>query len=143
MPTLNNILNDSAEVAVPTVDGDIRIQYYPSRTTQKVVAQLVQHGNTLTSSSDEEVINDAFYETNTLLLTLIKSWDLQDEEPCGKCTSCQEEDGSCERPKIVPFPLNADRMSELPMWLINDIAEALIKTRPNLKAGQKTTAKKR
>ena len=133
MPKLSNILNDSDEIKIPTNAGDITIQYYPSRVTQKMTSQLRAFGRLARKEdADQGELDQAVGKIFTLLLGLIESWDLEDEIPCGKCELCLAESGECQAKKTVPFPLEADRMDELPAWLIADIAEGL--TDPNQSA---------
>lgn len=137
MPKLSNILNDSDEIKIPTNAGDITIQYYPSRVTQKMSSQLRAFGKLANKEdADEGQLQEALRKTFELLLNLVESWDLEDEVACGACEICRhpdiEEDErqfQCQSKKIVPFPLDADRLNDLPVWLIGEIAEGL--TDPN------------
>jgi len=137
MPKLSNILNDSDEIKIPTNAGDITIQYYPSRVTQKMTSQLRAFGKLANKEdANEEGLQEALRKVFGLILGLIESWDLEDEVACGECKMCQhsdiEEDEKlfqCLSKKAVPFPLDADRLNDLPVWLIGEIAEGL--TDPN------------
>ena len=144
MPRLGNILSDSDVIAIPTPDGDIHIEYYPNRATQKMANKLRAFSRIVTSqlSSDDEMqkANQKIYK---LLLHLIKSWDLEDDIPCGVCDICknhdnesEEEQEECQSKKIVPFPLQADRLDDLPVWLIIEVTQSLVS--PNQTAPQKT-----
>jgi hypothetical protein len=149
MPRLGNILSDSDEIAIATSDGDIHIEYYPSRVTQKMANQFRAFGKMARSDlASEEELQEALQKMYGLLLHLIKSWDLEDEIPCGKCEVCKahkkeliheneldEEQDECQSKKIVPFPLQANRLEELPVWLIVEMMDNLAS--PNRKAPQK------
>lgn len=129
MPKLSNILNDSDEIQIPTNAGPITIQYYPSKVTQKMTSQLRAFGRLANKEdADEGELNQALDKIFTLLLGLIESWDLEDEITCGQCEPCKNEE-ECTSKKTVPFPLKADRLNDLPVWLIGEIAEGL--TDPN------------
>jgi len=120
MPTLGNILDDSARLEIETNDGPIHIDYYPSRVTQKMYKQLTKFSELLQAKVqreelDEELLNIAFNETNNILIGLIKSWDLNEQE----------------EPEVKRFPLDAERWTELPMWLIDEISQKVIGRHPN------------
>jgi len=156
MPKLSNILNDSDEIKIPTNAGNITIQYYPSRVTQKMTSQLRAFGKLANKEdANEEGLQEALRKVFGLILSLIESWDLEDEVPCEACDECRyrlareeldkkeqrseeetrrydDEDRDlreCTAKKTVPFPLDADRLNDLPVWLIGEIAEGL--TDPN------------
>jgi len=135
MPRLSNILIDSSELSIATPDGDIHIEYYPSRVTQRHANQFKKFGKMASSetASDEE-LDDALKSVYGLLLHLIKSWDLDDEVACRTCELCRTEK-ECQTKSIVPFPLDVERMDELPVWLIVEITKELVG--PNQKAPQK------
>lgn len=136
MPKLSNILNDSDEIKIPTSAGDITIQYYPSRVTQKMTSKLRAFGR-MASNEDasDEALQKVLHDTYGLLLNLIKSWDLEDEVACKECNACQgSNEEECTAKKTVPFPLDPGRIDDLPVWLIGAIAEALVN--PNRKAPQ-------
>jgi hypothetical protein len=149
MPRLSNILNDSAVVDIYTPDGDIHIDYYPSRVTQKMTNQFRSLAKVATSdSATDEDTEKALQKIYGMLLSLTKSWDLDDEVPCGECEVCKikeketyveyehrEEQQECQSKEVVPFPLVAERMNDLPVWLIVKITEALVD--PNRQAPQK------
>lgn len=142
MPRLGNILSDSDEVAISTSDGDIHIQYYPSRVTQKMINQFRALGNVAKSGAEED-FQKASNKAYAMLLHVIKSWDLEDEVPCGKCEICKANEGKeddekeeCQSKQIVPFPLIPERMDDLPIWLVGSIGEALM-TSPNRIAPQR------
>jgi hypothetical protein len=137
MPRLGNILSDSDELSISTSDGDIHIDYYPSRVTQKMASQFKKFGRLASSeSANDEELQDALMNVYGLLLQLIKSWDLEDEIPCGKCEACKSGNGEdCQSKELGIFPLKAERMDELPVWLIVEITQRLVG--PNSKAPQK------
>lgn len=148
MPTLSKILNDSDEIKIPTNAGDITIEYYPSRVTQKMASKLRAFGRMAgKEDASDEALQKALHDTYGLLLNLVKSWDLEDEVACGVCEECRyrlaceksdtgmdKELAECTAKKMVPFPLEPERMDDLPVWLIGAIAEALVN--PNRKAPQ-------
>lgn len=142
MPRLGNILSDSDEMVIATSDGDIHIQYYPSRVTQKMINQFRALGNSAKSGTEED-FQKASNKAYEMLLHVIKSWDLEDEIPCGKCEICktnagkdESEQEECQSKEIIPFPLVPERMDDLPVWLIGAIGEALM-TSPNRIAPQR------
>lgn len=142
MPRLGNILSDSDEITIATSDGDIHIQYYPSRVTQKMINRFRSLGRIANSGSEEEY-QEATNKAYEMLLHVVKSWDLEDEAPCSKCEICKENEGKnedeqeeCQSKMIVPFPLVPERMDDLPVWLLGAIGEALM-TSPNRTAPQK------
>lgn len=124
MPTLSNILDDSAQIEVQTNDGSVHINYYPNRVTQKMAKQLTKFNNLIGQKNrdevfDDELLNVTTVETNKILIHLIKSWDL-------------------EETKGGPlFPLDPERWEELPVWFIDEIAKKVISS-PNRTATEKT-----
>jgi hypothetical protein len=99
-------------------------------------------------SSTEEEDEEVLYEMYEMIINIIKSWDLDDEIPCGKCDICmenknrdedEEELEECQSKRIVSFPLEADRLDELPAWLLGEIVKALVS--PNRKAPQRKRRK--
>jgi hypothetical protein len=144
MPRLGNILSDSDEIAIATPDGDIHIQYYPSRVSQKTSNQFRSFVRTARSeSATDEEYQESLQKIYAALLNVIKSWDLDDEVPCGKCEICRgnegkedEEKEECQSKKIVMFPLDAEHLDTLPGWLLGDIVQGIIVS-PNRKAPQK------
>jgi hypothetical protein len=137
MPKLTNILNDLDEVAVPTPDGDIHIEYYPSRVTQEMSSRLRATGKIAGNpNNDDKVVSEALTTIFELLLHLIRSWDLEDDIPCGTCELCESGKGEdCQQKKTVAYPLEAERMNSLPVWLITDTIQAV--TDPNRSAPKK------
>lgn len=142
MPRLGNILSDSDEITIPTSDGDIHIQYYPSRVTQKMINQFRSLGKGSGSYTEEE-FQEATKKAYTMLLHIVKSWDLEDDVPCGKCEICKTNEGKeddeveeCQSKEIVPFPLVAERMDDLPAWLLEEVGKAIM-TSPNRTAPQR------
>lgn len=124
MPTLSNILDDSAQIEVQTNDGPVHINYYPNRVTQKMAKQLTKFNNLIEQKKrdeifDDELLNASTIETNKILINLIKSWDLE------------------EKPGGPLFPLDPERWEELPVWFIDEIAKKVIAP-PNRIATEKT-----
>jgi hypothetical protein len=139
LPRLANILNDSDELSIETPDGDITVEYYPSRLTQKVISQM-QHYSKIAQKAveDEAKQKEVLGKMYDLLLSFFKSWDLEDEAACGKCEGCREAE-SCKHPKIITLPLTAETLDSLPFWLLTDITNAFVN--PNRSAPQKKKKK--
>ena len=105
MPNYQNIIKNSAVATIQTSDGPLNVCYYPGLITQKMALKLEEFSKRDTSATTKE----QFRDMNTLIITLIKSWDLMDGEDM--------------------FPLDADSMMILPIELIKDIVGAM--TSPN------------
>jgi hypothetical protein len=91
MPNLSNILNDSDEMSIPVGDDEnLTIEYYPSRLTPKLLSQ-IQHYTKLAekTAGDEEKQKEIENKVYALLLSFFKSWNMEDEVPCGKCDACK------------------------------------------------------
>jgi hypothetical protein len=156
MPKLSNILADSDEVAIPTPDGDITIEYYPSKLTQKLMSQMQQYEAQARKAEEDTVKQkEILGKVYGLLLSFFKSWDLEDEVACGKCEACKyrlaregldekeqrsEEERThfdneekdlieCTAKRLITLPLNAETLDSLPYWLLAEITRTFI--RPN------------
>lgn len=113
--SLSKIANNIASVEIPIEDEKVTIVYYPSRVTEKTFAQLQAF-----SSMSEDTITSRFKTFNEMLAGLIKSWDLYEDEE-----------------QTVMYPLEPDRLSELPfVFRIAVIQAIMTDIRPEAAAPQ-------
>lgn len=113
--TLSKIASNSARVAFTYGDDTINLVYYPGKITEKIFAQL-QSFATMT----EEGIVAGFAAFNVTLAGLIKSWDVFEDDE-----------------QTVMFPLEADRLAELPFAFRVGCVQAMVgDMRPNQQATQ-------
>lgn len=115
--TLSQISSNTATItfqAGATPDETVTFVYYPGHVTEKsfsVMAGL--------NTQDQHAILAAVISFNEMLVDLIKSWDLL------------ENDGS------TPFPLDATRFAELPLGFRMQIFQLIMgDIRPNMAASQ-------
>jgi hypothetical protein len=107
--TLSKIANNTASVAVQYVDDIVNVVYFPSHVTEKTFADLQNFSNT-----DSSNIIANFAQLNALLVGLIKSWDVFEDDA-----------------QAIMFPLTVDRLAELPiMFRMNILTGILGDIRP-------------
>ena len=133
MPSLQNILSNSARVVIPTGDGDLHVDYYPSRVTQELITKF----NAIQKRAEdaEEDAEALFLETNTLFISLVKSWDMMDEKPCGVCAACKA-DKECAAKEEFMFELEPHNLLRFPIEIVRSITEVIFND-PNRRATQK------
>jgi hypothetical protein len=133
MPSLQNILSNSARVVIQTGDGDLHVDYYPSRVTQELITKF----NAIQKRAEEDV-EDAkalFLETNALFISLVKAWDMMDEKPCEVCAACKAGNECVAKEEFV-FELEPNNLLRFPLEIVRSITEAIFND-PNRKATQK------
>jgi hypothetical protein len=102
--SFNQITANVASVTLHYGGQDVTIVYYPARITEKTFAEL-QSWNQV---SAENVI-DKFGELNDLLASLMKSWDVYEDDAQSQM-----------------FPLASDRLSELPIMFRMAVLQAIM-----------------
>lgn len=111
--TLAKIAANTATVTLAVGEDTATIVYFPGRVTEKAIAVLNSF-----SSMDETNLQAGFRAFNAELVKLIQSWDVL------------EDDGTM-------FPLDADRLSELPVTFRVQVLSAILgDIRPNQAATQ-------
>lgn len=116
--TLSKIANNVASVAVAYNEDTVNIQYYPARITEKTVQELQLMGG-----MKADTVIAGYKALNNVLVTLIKSWDVYEDDA-----------------ETVMYPLDADRLSELPINFRVEIVKAVMgDSRPNEVAPEETT----
>jgi hypothetical protein len=110
MPNYQNIIQNSAQVTVPTSDGDLHIDYYPGLISQEMILEFQEFA----TLAEETVDRDALRTMNSRIAALIKGWDLMNGEE--------------------KFPINADDMMILPLGILQDIVRAIVS--PNSQEAQ-------
>lgn len=91
--TLKNISQNIAACSFEFAGETVTMVYWPGLVTEKVFAELQALGK----AKNENVL-DSFTEFNGMLVRLIKSWDLYEDDE-----------------QTSMFPLDANRLSELPI----------------------------
>ena len=102
--SFNQIANNSAKVTFRYGDDPITIEYYPGRVTEKTFAQL-----NMFASVNETSLETSFEAFNEVLSSLIKWWDVYDDDA-----------------QTVMFPTTPDRLSELPIPFRSQVLEAIM-----------------
>lgn len=100
--TLTKILSNTSTVEVAWGEDMITLEYYPSRVTEKTIADL----RSLSESNDSASVVAGFDKLNGVLVTLIKSWDIYDGEQ--------------------PLEISKEALAELPMFLRAQMAKAIM-----------------
>ena len=115
--TLAKIASNTAPVTFQFDEEAINLIYYPSRVTEKVLAQFI-----LFEGMDETNFITRFKEFNEILAQLIKWWDVYEDEE-----------------QTVMFPLEAKRLPELPLvFRLRVFREIMADIRPEAFAPQMT-----
>lgn len=110
MPDYRNIIKKSARVTIPTSDGDLHIDYYPSRLSQRMALQFDEFRAKDANSIGEE----EFHKMNALFISIIEKWDLMNGDE--------------------KYPLDPDTWMDLPVVLIQELLGAI--TVPNSRETQ-------
>lgn len=77
--TLSKIANNSAHVTFQYGEDSVNLEYYPSHVTERTFAQLQEFSRM--EGAELDTIIDAFGKLNEMLVSLLKSWDvLEDDE---------------------------------------------------------------
>ena len=109
--SLVDITSNIASLAVAVGNETLNIEYYPSKVTEKTFAQVASFGQ----MTDADSVQAGFKTMNELLVDLIHSWDLYEDQE-----------------KTNLFPLDVNRLSDIPYMLrINLIKEILGDISPN------------
>lgn len=101
--TLSQIAANTATVKLPVGDDAINIVYYPSFATDETYLLLEN-----LQSDDQSTITETLNTLNSLLLDLIKSWDLY------------ENDG------VTLVPLSKERFGGLQIGIKSEILQAIM-----------------
>ncbi len=111
--TLAKIATNTASVTLHYSGEDILIEYFPARITGKMLLQM----QSLAGTEDASAGLNSLTET---LARLIKSWTIYEDAE-----------------ETVMFPLDSDRMAELPISLISQAFTVIVgDSRPEAQATQ-------
>ena len=111
--TLSQIANNTASVTFTikleaedgtTAEETVHVVYFPARITEKTFAQLQAM-----ASMTEETIGSGMASFNSVLASLIKSWDVYEDAA-----------------QTVMFPLVPDRLAELPIVFRTQVISAIL-----------------
>ncbi len=102
--SLSKIASNVSTVKIAYGGETVTINYYPSRITEKTFAQLQGF-----SQMNEDNITENFAAFNDLLVHIIKSWDIYEDDE-----------------ETVMFPLDAERLAELPIALRSFILQSIM-----------------
>jgi hypothetical protein len=109
--TLAQMVGNSATVSFGYGGGTANIEYFPGKVTEKTFGLAASFGNI----TDEASVQTGFQALNEMLIDLIKSWDLFEDEA-----------------ETQPIPLTMERLAELPyMFRIKALTSILGDIRPN------------
>ena len=118
MPTLKQILGNSATVAIPFGNDTLHVEYRPDKLTPEAIAKLQIFAG-IDNSTTVSMVADRFNEYDAMIISLIVSWDLL------------EDDG------VTPIPITVERMFTLAASLPSVIILAILgDINPNRKAVQ-------
>lgn len=116
--SLKNIASNTASVTFEYAEQPCTVTYYPGRITEKVFADL----KAFESMNEASGIVEGFAALNSMLVKLLKSWDVYEDDE-----------------ESVMFPLDAERFGELPIaFRLQVLSSVLGDIRPNEMAAQKT-----
>ena len=111
MPTFSQIANNTASTTIAWGSLVISVDYFPSHITEKTIA-------TAQSFNIDDPVS-AFGTVNELLVDLVKSWDLT------------EDDGT------TMYPLSENRLADLPvMFRVQCLRDIIGAMRPESMAAQ-------
>lgn len=102
MPSLTQVTRNAVTVEIEIGDYTINVEYYPLLITDKMFAQLQGF-----SSVAQASVLEKFAEVNCMLVAIMKSWDLTEDD------------------EITPIPITVERLKSLSpvikLWLIQKI----------------------
>ena len=102
--SLKTLASSSASVTFPYAGDSVTVVYYPVRVTEKTIAQMQ-----VFVESDEANIGPGFASFNDVLVHLVKSWDVYEDEA-----------------QTVMFPLEAERLADLPIAFRMSVLNAIM-----------------
>jgi hypothetical protein len=118
MPTLKQILGNTATVSIPFGADSLNVEYRPGKLTPEAIAKL-QIFVGIDNSVTQAAVQAKFNEYDGMIVDLIASWDLL------------EDDG------VTPIPITVERMFTLAASLPSIIVLAILgDINPNSKAVQ-------
>jgi hypothetical protein len=116
MPTLDDILGNSAHVTLTFASGTLNVEYRPSFLSQETMAKL-QILTSFTNDMQQEAALGKFREYDEMIVNLIASWDLL------------ESDG------VTVIPLTVERLLKLNFTIVVLVVRAILEdVGPNLAA---------
>lgn len=115
--SFNHIITNAAEVTFSWQEDTITIAYYPGKITEKTIAELKTLAN---MKQDIESVVAGYTALNAVLVQLIKTWDVYEDEE-----------------QTVIFPITMERLPELPLLFRAAVAKAILgDLRPEALASQ-------
>lgn len=103
--TLAQMAMNSANLTFAYGSQSVTIAYYPSRITEKTFAMLKSFAD-----SDVDTMMEGFASLNELLVHVVKSWDVFEDDA-----------------QTQMFPLEAERLAELPIAFRLQTVSAIMK----------------
>jgi hypothetical protein len=104
--SLAKIVSNSSTVEVAWGDDVVSVTYFPGKITEKTMAEM----RVLSSmKQDTESVIAGYTALNTVLIQLIKEWDVFEDD---KMT--------------VPYPLTQHKLSELPLFFRVAVIKAIL-----------------
>ncbi len=102
--TLTQIASNTARVTFAYLGESVTLEYFPGKVTERVIARLMNFSN----MNEESLLADlrAF---NEMLVSLIKFWDVYEDEA-----------------QTQMFPLDAERLAELPFMFRVRLVQVII-----------------
>ncbi len=101
--TLEKLLSNTASVEVSYGEDTITLEYYPGKVTEETLASLSK----LAKAKDEDAMVEGFRTLNTVLCSLIKSWDIMSGEQM--------------------LPVTMEYLPQLPVMLRARMSQAILK----------------
>lgn len=102
--TLQKLTTNTATVTLDVGEDTLTVRYYPARVTEKVIATVQGFANLA-----ESQFTAAYAEVNAILCTLVKSWDLYEDEA-----------------QTQMYPLDASRLADLPVMFRAQVLTAIL-----------------
>lgn len=117
--SLTNIVTNSADVDFNWGEESVHITFYPGKITERTMAQLKQLSQ---MTSDVDSVMAGYAALNHVLVQLIKSWDVYEDEAQSQM-----------------FPITEERLPDLPLFFRAQAAQAILGgIRPEAIAPEKT-----
>lgn len=101
--TFHQIASNTATVTLHVGEETVTVVYYPGRVTEKTIKTMMSFANL-----EQAQLEEGFRSFNTVFTTLIKSWDVL------------EDDGE------TMFPLLPERLEELPVFFRVQVVNAIM-----------------
>ena len=102
--TIQQLTNNEAQLTFDYDGASVSMTYYPNQVTEKTIAQLQTF-----SQSTEETLLAGFESFNAVLCSLIKAWDVFEDEA-----------------QTQQLPITLEKLKELPLRFRSAVMDAIL-----------------